>query len=129
MRFPGAVRAVTVALAVAWWCPWASAAASPPATDPASIEARTVAAFPPYRPLETVSGIIRVQGHGHVTRKWLDRLLNLWESRFRQFHPGVSLQQDMKGTSSAIPRFSPAPATLPSSVKRSIPPLPKHSGA
>lgn len=103
MRFPGAVRAVAVALAVAWSCTCASAAAPVPATDPASIEARTVAPFPPYRPLETVTGVIRVQGHGHVTRKWLEHLLNLWESRFRRFHPGVSLQQDMKGTSSAIP--------------------------
>jgi phosphate transport system substrate-binding protein len=33
----------------------------------------------------------------------MERLLTLWETRFRQFHPGVTLQQDMKGTSSAIP--------------------------
>jgi phosphate transport system substrate-binding protein len=74
-----------------------------PATDPRSIESLTVAAFPAYQPEQRVSGVIRIQGHGHVTLKWMERLLTLWETRFRQFHPGVTLQQDMKGTSSAIP--------------------------
>ena len=74
-----------------------------PATDPRSIEAITVAAFSPYEPKQAVSGVIRIQGHGHVKLKWMERLLTLWEKRFQQFHPGVTLQQDMKGTSSAIP--------------------------
>jgi phosphate transport system substrate-binding protein len=33
----------------------------------------------------------------------MERLLTLWERDFQRFHPGVTLQQDMKGTSSAIP--------------------------
>jgi phosphate transport system substrate-binding protein len=84
---------------------WTGAACAQPlpATDPRSIEAVTVAAFAPYVPKQAVSGVIRVQGHGHVTLKWMERLLTLWEKRFQQFHPDVTLQQDMKGTSSAIP--------------------------
>ncbi|WP_144007064.1 PstS family phosphate ABC transporter substrate-binding protein [Pelomonas sp. KK5] len=78
-------------------------AADLPASDPASIEARTVAALPAYRPEQSVSGVIRIQGHGHVTLKWMERLLNLWEQGFRKFHPGVRIEQRMKGTSSAIP--------------------------
>lgn len=74
-----------------------------PASDPMSIEARTVAAIPAYQPQQTVSGVIRIQGHGHVTLKWMAPLLNNWEKAFQRFHPGATIQQDMKGTSSAIP--------------------------
>jgi phosphate transport system substrate-binding protein len=74
-----------------------------PPTNPASIEAGTVAALPRYQPEQSVSGVIRIQGHGHVTLKWMERLLTLWEKSFQRFHPGVTIQQDMKGTSSAIP--------------------------
>jgi phosphate transport system substrate-binding protein len=97
------LRGTLVLLAAAWLCPGASASETLPATDPRSIEATTVATFPPYVPTQSVSGVIRIQGHGHVTLKWMERLLTLWEKGFQRFHPGVRLQQDMKGTSSAIP--------------------------
>jgi phosphate transport system substrate-binding protein len=74
-----------------------------PATDPGSIEARTVARFPAYRPQQVVAGVIRIQGHGHVTLRWMAPLLSNWEKAFQRFHPAVRIQQDMKGTSSAIP--------------------------
>jgi phosphate transport system substrate-binding protein len=74
-----------------------------PASDPRSIEARTVALIPPYQPEQTVSGVIRIQGHGHVTLKWMAPLLSNWEKAFRRYHPDARIQQDMKGTSSAIP--------------------------
>ena len=97
------LRGALVLLVAAWLCPGASASETLPATDPRSIEATTVATFPPYVPTQSVSGVIRIQGHGHVTLKWMERLLTLWEKGFQRFHPGVRLQQDMKGTSSAIP--------------------------
>jgi phosphate transport system substrate-binding protein len=85
------------------WSLGANASDSLPASDPNSVEAITVASFPAYQPRARVSGTLRIQGHGHVTLKWMERLLTLWEKGFQRFHPGVTLQQDMRGTSSAIP--------------------------
>ncbi len=109
----GGAAAVLSALMLAWHgvspaqpAPSTDASAadeSLTATDPASFEARTVALLPAYQPVQSVSGVIRIQGHGHVTLKWMERLLNLWEKSFQKFQPGITLEQHMKGTSSAIP--------------------------
>lgn len=94
---------LTLGLCAGLALPAVAADDSLPATDPGSIEARTVARFPHYQPQQIVSGVIRLEGHGHVTLKWLAPLLSAWEREFQRFHPGVRLQQDMRGTSSAIP--------------------------
>src|SRR5215468_4033725 len=72
------------------------------ATD-SSIEANVVAAVPPYQPEQTVSGVIRIWGHGSLKIPWLKQLVSFWEQGFRRFQPGVSIQYEMHGTSSAVP--------------------------
>jgi phosphate transport system substrate-binding protein len=73
-----------------------------PATA-SSYETEIVASIPQYQPEQSVSGVIRVWGHGHVTLKWMQQLVTLWEEGFRKYHPGIKIQYEMHGTSSAIP--------------------------
>ena len=69
----------------------------------ASYEDRVVASFPHYVPQQKVSGVIRISGHGSAKIAWMRQLLLLWEQDFQLFHPGIKLEYDMYGTSSAIP--------------------------
>jgi phosphate transport system substrate-binding protein len=71
--------------------------------DRGSYENKVVASFPHYVPQQTVSGVIRIAGHGSAKIAWMRQLIVLWEQDFRQFQPGVKLEYDMYGTSSAIP--------------------------
>ncbi len=68
-----------------------------------SYESRTVAAFPHYVPEQQVSGVIRVSGHGSAKIPWMQALLAAWERDFQRFQPGIKLEYQMFGTSSAIP--------------------------
>jgi phosphate transport system substrate-binding protein len=72
------------------------------ATD-SRLEAKIVASMPAYRPEQQVSGVIRIWGHGSLKIPWMKPLVSFWEEGFRQFHPGVRIQYEMHGTSSAIP--------------------------
>jgi len=76
---------------------------SPHSVAPGSLEARTVAALPPYRPHAPVSGIIRIWGHGNDKLPWMRPLVAAWEAGFKSFHPGVETDYQMHGTSSGIP--------------------------
>jgi phosphate transport system substrate-binding protein len=71
--------------------------------DGASYENRVVASFPHYVPQQKVSGVLRISGHGSAKIAWMRQLIVLWERDFQQFQPGVKLEYDMYGTSSAIP--------------------------
>ena len=71
--------------------------------DGASYENRVVASFPHYVPQQKVSGVVRISGHGSAKIAWMRQLIVLWERDFQQFQPGVKLEYDMYGTSSAIP--------------------------
>jgi phosphate transport system substrate-binding protein len=71
--------------------------------DSGSYENRVVASFPHYVPQQKVSGIIRISGHGSAKIAWMRQLVTLWEQDFKRFQPGVKLEYDMYGTSSAIP--------------------------
>jgi phosphate transport system substrate-binding protein len=68
-----------------------------------SYEARVASAVPRYQPEQTVSGVIRIWGHGSLKIAWLQQLISFWEEGFRRYHPGVSIQYEMHGTSSAVP--------------------------
>ena len=70
---------------------------------PASEESRVAEAAPPYQPERAVSGVIRLWGHGNAKLPWMRQLVTYWETGFRRFHPGVTVQYEMHGTSSAIP--------------------------
>ena len=76
----------------------------PPLNEhPTGIEAEVLAALPPYRPEEKVSGTIRLWGHGSFKRPFRRRLVGFWIEGFRRVHPDVRFEERLYGTSSAIP--------------------------
>lgn len=70
---------------------------------PDSFAARAAAAMPRYRPLEQVSGTIRLWGHGNRKLPWMHFLVDQWAEGFRRFHPQARLDVHLYGTSSGIP--------------------------
>jgi phosphate transport system substrate-binding protein len=68
-----------------------------------SFESRIVESIPGYQPEQSVSGVIRLWGHGNVKLPWLKQLVGFWEDGFRRYQPGVRIQAELHGTSSAIP--------------------------
>jgi phosphate transport system substrate-binding protein len=70
---------------------------------PGSIEARTAAAMPPYRPEQSAEGVIRLWGHGSRKLPWMRNLVQLWSDGFAHFHPAARIDYAMWGTSSGIP--------------------------
>ena len=80
-----------------------SPALRPTPAPPDSYEVRLVAGYPPYAPQEQVSGTISLWGHGNAKLPWMHHLIESWEVAFRRFHPGISFDYQMHGTSSGIP--------------------------
>ena len=68
-----------------------------------ALEARIVASLPRYVPEQRVSGVISIWGHGNRQLPWMRNLVSLWEQGFRRFHPEISFDYQMWGTSSGIP--------------------------
>lgn len=68
-----------------------------------SLEARIVAGLPGYVPEQPVRGTISIWGHGNINLPWMHHLIREWEKGFQAFHPGVSIDYQMHGTSSGIP--------------------------
>lgn len=66
-------------------------------------EYQVLASFPHYVAQQQVTGVIRISGHGSAKIAWMRQLITLWEQSFQRFQPGVKLEYDMYGTSSAIP--------------------------
>ena len=59
----------------------------------------------PYRPLaEKVSGRISIWGHGALAGRFdfIEALVKSWEKGFQKFHPGVTFENRLHGTASAI---------------------------
>jgi phosphate transport system substrate-binding protein len=75
----------------------------PTPAAPDSYEVRLVETLPAYFPEKQVSGVIRLWGHGNSKLPWMRHLVTLWEEGFRKFHPGVSIDYRMYGSSSGIP--------------------------
>ncbi len=71
--------------------------------QPAEVEAEVLAALPPYEPGQKISGVIRLWGHGSFKRPFMRRLVELWIADFRRWHPDCRIEQNLYGTSSAIP--------------------------
>ena len=80
-----------------WLVPFAQAG------DDDEYAAQVVAMLPEYRPHAPVSGVVSIWGHGRRDLPWMLPLIRLWESGLRKFHPGVSVDYRMYGTSSGIP--------------------------
>lgn len=59
---------------------------------------------PPYHPAGTVSGTIRIWGHGAYDRKrdFIGALVSAWERGFQQYEPGVRFENHLVGTAAAI---------------------------
>lgn len=77
---------------------WGAAAATE-----LGVESRAAASLPRYEPAQQVAGVIRMWGHGHIKLPWMKPLVMAWERGFRRYHPGVSIDYQMHGTSSGIP--------------------------
>ena len=90
--------AVTAALAAS-----AQSQAIPAGTPPGPYERSVVAAYPPYVPMQRVSGVIHVTGHGSAKIPWMKPLLAAWEKDLQRFQPGLTLEYRMDGTSAAVP--------------------------
>jgi phosphate transport system substrate-binding protein len=97
--------AVLTALACTFGTPGAlgQTMPAPHSVAKGALEARIVASFPRYVPQQGVSGVISIWGHGNRQLPWMRNLVSLWEQGFRQFHPGISVDYQMWGTSSGIP--------------------------
>lgn len=75
----------------------------PTPAAPDSYQAQIVASMPHYVAEAEVSGAISIWGHGNRQLPWMHHLVELWEQGFRRFHPGVSIDYQLHGTSSGIP--------------------------
>ena len=68
----------------------------------ARVSGQKLEALPHYQPGQTVSGTIRVWGHGSFKRDFMGRLMKYWEEGFRRYQPGIQIENRMYGTASAI---------------------------
>jgi phosphate transport system substrate-binding protein len=66
--------------------------------------ARGIDLPPPYRPQHTVSGTIRIWGHGAYDRKrdFIGALVRAWEKGFQHYEPDVRFENHLVGTAAAI---------------------------
>lgn len=80
-----------------------SAWAAAPARSP---ETAFIDELPVYAPQGQVSGTIRLWGHGSYRRNFMGNLLERWINRFHELQPGVTFENRMYGTASAIGALS-----------------------
>jgi phosphate transport system substrate-binding protein len=57
-----------------------------------------------YEPHQTISGTIRIWGHGAFggRQDFIETLTRAWETGFQKFHPGVRFENHLNGTAAAI---------------------------
>ncbi|HKB90316.1 MAG TPA: hypothetical protein VKC60_07340 [Opitutaceae bacterium] len=67
---------------------------------------RVVDQMPHYQPQQSVSGEIRLWGHGSFSRPFMRRLVARWVNGFARFHPEIKIVEETYGTSSAIPALA-----------------------
>ena len=77
----------------------AQGGAPPNAISP---EQRALDRLPHYQPQQTVSGTIRLWGHGAPVLDFMGMLVKSWEEGFGKYQPGVKFEYDMYGTASAM---------------------------
>jgi phosphate transport system substrate-binding protein len=68
--------------------------------------AQVVAQLPRYQPGPVPAGVIRLWGHGSFSRPFMRLLVARWAKGFARFHPGITIEEDTYGTSSAIPALA-----------------------
>jgi len=67
-----------------------------------SSRAQSADTLPAYQPQQTVTGTLRLWGHGSPTTDFMGKLVKSWEAGFRKYHPGVQFENRMYGTASAM---------------------------
>ena len=67
---------------------------------------QVVDSLPHYRPGPAPDGIIRLWGHGSFSRPFMRLLVARWAKGFGRFQPGIKIEEDTYGTSSAIPALA-----------------------
>src|ERR1700693_5590878 len=92
------IRRPLTAIAVAGWLAYAGA--------PATVTAQPGDEYPHYQAAQSVSGTIRLWGHGSFKSDFMGRLVTAWAEDFARYQPGVRLENHMYGTSSAIGALS-----------------------
>src|SRR5260370_42097508 len=55
-----------------------------------------------YQARQSVTGTIRIWGHGSPKHDFMGQLMKRWEEGFRQYQPGIRIENKMYGTASAI---------------------------
>jgi phosphate transport system substrate-binding protein len=55
-----------------------------------------------YQPAQTVTGTLRLWGHGSPGTDFIGKLVKSWEDGFRRHHPGIRFDNRMYGTASAM---------------------------
>jgi phosphate transport system substrate-binding protein len=55
-----------------------------------------------YRPEHSVSGVLRLWGHGSPETDFMGKLVRSWQEGFRRYHPDIQFDNRMYGTASAI---------------------------
>src|SRR5260370_6266489 len=64
--------------------------------------ARSLDRLPKYQPEQTVSGTLRLWGHGSPDTDFMGKLVRSWEEGFRHYHPEIKFDNRMYGTASAM---------------------------
>ena len=67
-----------------------------------SAQAQVLDQLPPYQPEQSVSGTIRIWGHGSFKSDFMGRVVKSWAAGFARYQPNVKLENHMYGTASAI---------------------------
>jgi phosphate transport system substrate-binding protein len=65
-------------------------------------EERAVSALPEYRAESSVSGTIRLWGHGSPKTDFMGKVVRYWEDGFMKFQPGIKFEYRLYGTASAV---------------------------
>ena len=58
--------------------------------------------LPAYHPQQSVSGVIRIWGHGNRKHDFVGGLVKTWEEGFRKYQPGITFDTELRGDASAI---------------------------
>jgi len=63
---------------------------------------QNVESLPKYQFKQSVSGVLRLWGHGSPDTDFMGKLVRSWEEGFRKHHPRIQFENRMYGTASAI---------------------------
>src|SRR6266852_4183733 len=64
--------------------------------------AQMIDRLPKYQPKQTVTGTLRLWGHGSPDTDFMGKLVRTWEDGFRSYHPAIKFDNRMYGTASAM---------------------------